>query len=145
MEYVTMTRGRLLRLTGAKGWYLTKRLFSDLYEDHFDYFEVAFLRDRTHLDGSGYDVYCENCAKLDEDCDCPCCEDCGQYEHNCHCDPDYNECAYFDEVDGITADYLCSDCGDVAYDCDCDYDPDQILDLEEEIDRMAELMREGRI
>ena len=56
MKYTTMTRNRLIRLTGAKGWLLTGKLYTDLYLEHFDYYEVAFIRDRDMplLDGNGY-------------------------------------------------------------------------------------------
>lgn len=59
-------------------------------------------------------------------------------------------CAFFDMedngldgTDGDTASWLCTHCGDPSYDCGCD--EDQILDLEDEIDRMATLMEMGRI
>ena len=55
MIYTTMTRNRLLRLTGAKGWYLTKRLYNDLYnKPPADYYAVGFYRHLTLLDGEIY-------------------------------------------------------------------------------------------
>ena len=55
MIYHTMTRNRLLRLTGAKGWLLTRGLFWDLYERSFDYYEVVFYPKHALLDGEGYE------------------------------------------------------------------------------------------
>ena len=55
MIYHTMTRNRVLRLTGAKGWLLTGQLFNDLYYGDFDYFEVTFIREYSLLRGNGYD------------------------------------------------------------------------------------------
>ena len=56
MIYTTMTRNRLLRLAGAKGWLLTGQLFNDLYHDSFDYYEVAFVPELSLLRGNGYDL-----------------------------------------------------------------------------------------
>ena len=55
MIYHTMTRNRLLRLTGAKGWRLTGQLFNDLYHGTFDYYAVAFVPELSLLRGNGYD------------------------------------------------------------------------------------------
>ena len=55
MIYHTMTRNRLLRLTGAKGWLLTDRLFEALYKTPTPYYEVAFYPKRALLDGERYD------------------------------------------------------------------------------------------
>ena len=55
MIYTTMTRNRLLRLRGAKGWLLTGQLFNDLYHGTFDYYEVAFVPELSLLKGNGYD------------------------------------------------------------------------------------------
>ena len=55
MIYQTMTRNRLLRLTGAKGWLLTERLFYALYKYPSDYYEVTFYRRRALLGGTNYE------------------------------------------------------------------------------------------
>ena len=55
MIYQTMTRNRLLRLTGAKGWLLTERLFYALYKCPSDYYEVTFYRRRALLGGTNYE------------------------------------------------------------------------------------------
>ena len=46
-----------------------------------------------------------------------------------------------DDTDGNHVSWLCDTCGDPAYDCGCD--DDQILDLEDEIDRKVDLMEYG--
>ena len=48
-----------------------------------------------------------------------------------------------DDLDGNYASWLCATCGDPAYDCGCD--DDEILDIEEEIDRKVELMENERL
>lgn len=50
---------------------------------------------------------------------------------------------YLDDTDGNHKSWLCGNCGDPAYDCGCD--DDQILDIEDEIDRKADLMKHGRL
>lgn len=57
MIYQTMTRNKLLRLTGAKGWLLSKRLYIALYQKPTPYYEVAFIRTHWILDGNGYDPF----------------------------------------------------------------------------------------
>ena len=54
MIYQTMTRNKLLRLSGAKGWMLTGRLYIALYMENYDYYEVSYRRDMAMLDGIGY-------------------------------------------------------------------------------------------
>ena len=83
------------------------------------------------------------------DIECRCCEDCGQYTYDCHCDPEYandpfEEDEDLDDTDGESQSWLCPNCGDPAYDCGCMDEP-QGSDLEDEIDRKAELMEHGRI
>lgn len=57
MMYTTMTRNRLLRLTGAKGWILTQELRYDLYRNPHSYYEVSFDRRHSLLRGRGYYPY----------------------------------------------------------------------------------------
>ena len=46
---------------------------------------------------------------------------------------------HFDDTDGNYVSWLCENCGDPAYDCGCDGD------VEDEIDRKADLMAHGRL
>ena len=50
---------------------------------------------------------------------------------------------HLDDTDGTHKSWLCGNCGDPAYDCGCD--GDEILDIEDEIDRKAELIKNGRL
>ena len=48
-----------------------------------------------------------------------------------------------DDTDGTHKSWLCGICGDPAYDCGCDDEPCE--DIEDEIDRKADLMKNGRL
>ena len=58
--------------------------------------------------------------------------------------PELKERILAGEITDVDLDeMLCDTCGDPAYDCGCD--DDQILDLEDEIDRKVNLMEYGRL
>ena len=55
--YTTMTRNRVLRLTGAKGWLITVNFAKVLYANEpADYYEVTRIKRKGHwlLDGEAY-------------------------------------------------------------------------------------------
>ena len=56
---------------------------------------------------------------------------------------EYDDLDAEDDTDGDYKSWLCGNCGDPVYDCGCD--DDQALDLEDEIDRKADLMKHGRL
>ena len=57
---------------------------------------------------------------------------------------DESEAQAQDDLNGTHQSWLCGNCGEVAYDCGCDGDaPSE--DIEDEIDRKAELMEHGRL
>lgn len=49
--------------------------------------------------------------------------------------------AWLDDTDGNHKSWLCETCGDPSYDCGCD----AVVEIDDEIDRKAELMEEGRL
>ena len=51
--------------------------------------------------------------------------------------------AHLDDTDGNHKSWLCGNCGDPDDDCGCA--DDETLDLEDEIDRKADLMEHGRL
>ena len=94
-------------------------------------------------------VECYNVFELDKNNpfgDILFCEGVGVYFNCDKCfilegDEDADEAEHLDDTDGDSASWLCATCGDPAYDCECA--DDEILDLDDEIDRMAERFPDG--